>query len=625
MNGVALTCLVVVFAFLLGAASAVRASEKVDGLESRSDRPYVHNLSLYTSDGSSINPASPHPAPFSTSATCAKCHDVKAVSGGWHFNAHDPEVDHGRRGEPWVLVDSGAATQIPISYRGWPGTWHPDSLGLSSAEFVKLFGRHHPGGSIGIGKGRSADDTKGWDQTGDLEIDCMICHDTSAEYDPLRRMEQLELGNFPHLPAVAMGIGRAKGSLRDSGATKSALEDFAAFDPAAEEGSVKSIVEFLYDMDRFDGDGRVLFELTAKVPSTNCLYCHTHRITESPEKVPQWQHTGDVHLTAGLSCVDCHRNGIDHHIVRGFEGETLPSGLSSEPFTCRGCHLGTGATHRLEVTQTAGGLGSPIPGHRGIPPVHFEKMSCTSCHSGPRPAQEVSIVQTSMAHALGLPRFGRLSLEMPHIVEPVFLPDAHGRLAPHRLIWPAFFAEPSQDGKVYTPIMPARVRELLSIAEPDPILERTEEGLVEVLKKLKTGGIPGVVYIADGIVHRIGEDGKLQGVAEDAAQPYSWPIAHDVRPAGQSFGASSCQECHAPDSPFLFGSVTAPLVLHRAGPIVYAAMEFSRFDALYHSTLARSFAARTAFKTLMLAAVIVMGLVLIASFLRFLSPRRGSS
>ena len=31
----------------------------------------------------------------------------------------------------------------------------------------------------------------------------------------------------------------------------------------------------------------------------------------------EWIHNEDVHLASGMSCSDCHRNGVDHMITRG--------------------------------------------------------------------------------------------------------------------------------------------------------------------------------------------------------------------------------------------------------------------------------------------------------------------
>jgi len=36
-----------------------------------------------------------------------------------------------------------------------------------------------------------------------------------------------------------------------------------------------------------------------------------------------------------MSCVDCHRNGIDHEVVRGYEGEINVRPVSQESLALR--------------------------------------------------------------------------------------------------------------------------------------------------------------------------------------------------------------------------------------------------------------------------------------------------
>src|SRR5207247_406523 len=80
------------------------------------------------------------------------------ISTGWHFNAADPKIAPGRPGEPWILTDSAirvdpkepaqsnTRTQIPLSYRDWPGVWRPADIGFSDWKFAFAFGSHLPGG-----------------------------------------------------------------------------------------------------------------------------------------------------------------------------------------------------------------------------------------------------------------------------------------------------------------------------------------------------------------------------------------------------------------------------------------------------------------------------------------------
>ena len=111
---------------------------------------YVHWIDLYDADGSRIDPADPDAAPYSPVHTCGRCHDYDAIAHGYHFNAMERLTKKGRPGEPWIWTDTRTGTQIPLSYRGWPGTYDPRSLGISSWDFVLQFGRQMPGGGPGV-------------------------------------------------------------------------------------------------------------------------------------------------------------------------------------------------------------------------------------------------------------------------------------------------------------------------------------------------------------------------------------------------------------------------------------------------------------------------------------------
>ncbi len=110
---------------------------------------YVHWIDLYDANENRIDPTDPKAAPYSPVYTCGKCHDYAAVSHGFHFNAMEKLADVGRPGEPWIWTDTRTGTQLPLSYRKWPGTYDPRELGISSWDFVLKFGRQLPGGGPG--------------------------------------------------------------------------------------------------------------------------------------------------------------------------------------------------------------------------------------------------------------------------------------------------------------------------------------------------------------------------------------------------------------------------------------------------------------------------------------------
>src|ERR1035438_6275321 len=60
----------------------------------------AHIIALRDPEGDTIQPGDRHPMPFSVTQTCGgDCHDVAAISRGWHFNAALPGVPAGRNGQ----------------------------------------------------------------------------------------------------------------------------------------------------------------------------------------------------------------------------------------------------------------------------------------------------------------------------------------------------------------------------------------------------------------------------------------------------------------------------------------------------------------------------------------------
>lgn len=566
-------------------------------LQSNSRRPYTHRITLYNEEGRAIDPAAKDPGIFSMTGTCSKCHDVSTISEGWHFNAVDPEVDPGRPGEPWILTDERTKTQLPISYRGWKGTWNPDKIGLTRAEFVKAFGRHMPGGGAGIpAEAELEDENSPWHTTGAFEVDCNACHTRDHSYDPAQRATQIDKGNFEYVSIATMGLGLVRGSVEEA-AANTTDDPLAMFDPALEDAAPGAVtLEVEYAKNLFDADDRVFFGLSSNAGSENCYQCHSTHVNEPAWAADAHQTDMDVHLAAGLSCADCHRNGIDHKIVRGYEGESL-NDVFRTTLSCQGCHYGVGE----DPNATRGRLGSPFPDHEGIPPIHFETMACTACHSGPMPEGKPQIVETSMAHALGIAEFLTGARRLPYIQQPVYMPGHDDKLAPHRILWPSYWAIKDAAGSI-SPMLPEQVIEITGSALPgekdEAVFDQStiSKGLGEIAKTLGQGET--AVYIAAGKAYTVDNGGNLSAEIDPSAEPYAWPIGHDVRPAGRSIGASSCQECHSPDADFMFGEVAVLPPWQDENPVTVSMTTLSGLDEAYHKNFANGFKYRSAFKIL---------------------------
>jgi hypothetical protein len=650
----------------------VRAGEsRFAATNSRSQ--YAHWIDLYDESDHRIDPTDPNAPPYSPLRTCGRCHDYDAISHGYHFNAIDKNSEKGRSGEPWIWVDPRTGTQIPLSYRGWTDTFDPRKLGISEWEMVLQFGRHMPGGGPGeVGtpaEGAAGEAAKAparpasrsarkssaqaarWNVAGPLHVDCMVCHSANMSFSLEAWRDQIAKKNFAWASTAALGIGTIQGDVAE-------LPE--GFDPSKPvEGDGPKLPKTTYSAGLLNGEKKFFIDIVRTPNNNACYNCHTTRLV-GKSAGPDWTHDQDIHLRAGMKCSDCHRNGIDHQTVRGYEGEKHPTGVSIATLSCRGCHLGEGSGDDLNVQ---GRFGAPKPLHKGLPPLHLDKLSCTACHSGPRISAEAVQVQTAMAHGLGLPSHEYSAESAPGIVEPVLMPDDQGKLYPHRMVWPAYWGT-MKDFKV-KPLHPEAVNEALrrairvrrgstfaeTMAEvkltaadkakalgearsrtPDSELTEQEKAklaefskglaaealskkLAEALKALKTtvkepGAEP--VYIAGGKLYHLVKEGEVEITEPPAAKPYAWKLGHDVRPARSSLGATSCFDCHAIGSPIFESKVTAISPVPDNKPATRAMHQLEGLDKLRLDAWSQSFQGRASFKYFALAAMSVVALIMLS-------------
>jgi hypothetical protein len=655
------------------AIAPIRAQSRYASSDNMSG--YVHWIELYDANNSRIDPKADNPPPYSPAKTCGRCHDFNSISHGWHFNATDADTEHGRPGQPWIWSDPRTGTHLPLSYRNWPGTYNPDELGLSRWQVAAKLGGFLPGGGPGATEamsvkvppaaGTTADGEPlaGSDPvdrsafTGDLPVDCMLCHhNPGGGYSPFVWTEQIEDENFAYAPSAAVGIATITGSIRRL------KEDF---DPAAADASEK-LPKVSYEQNRFRSDGKIFFDLIRKPKSDACYYCHTNVASDSVNG-SRWLHDEDVHLRAGFQCADCHRNGIDHHTVRGFDSEVHPAGTSVASLSCQGCHVGgdDASTSDDTTLSSAGRLGAPMPAHRGLPPLHFEKMTCTACHSGPAPETTVGRQLNSIAHHLGA-HVKRTGEEFPGIVGAVALPVSYSSTkdgaeeaktyTPHRMMWPSFWATLADDK--LSPLNPEVAYELVrkplkvrptkefteGLSEVKLLLGERKELIGEDRAKLKpedwtpeeiakiteaeakarevqvnermAAALANIevafpnstaVFVSGGAGFARDGDSKIKMLEDEQlgefAKPYAWPLAHNVRPARQALGATGCLECHSDGSTF-FGATIQPVgLLPGQKTVAVKAHEMQGADMERLRTWNQLFAGRSVFKILGLIAL----------------------
>ncbi len=203
-------------------------------------------------------------------------------------------------------------------------------------------------------------------------------------------------------------------------------------------------------------------------------------------------------------------------MIRGYQGESADKGNRKlDGFTCRGCHLGEDAEGNRTVTP--GRLGAPYPKHDGIPLVHFTRLSCTVCHSGPALGKVgFTRTRTSRANRLGIYGVASWATDLPFIFEPVYAEDATGRIAPHRAVWPSYWGRLS--GKEIVPMKPEEVA-----AAAGEVL-KPEQHAARVLAALTTAAAAGEVpiLVAGDRMFRLNVDAGLDSSPYQAPRETPW-------------------------------------------------------------------------------------------------------
>ena len=345
----------------------------------------VHRFAPVDRDGDKVSVRDRMPAAMSQEKTCGQCHEVDKMPGGSHFRSGGTnDVENNVNREPWFLCSTNGSCKI-VSLK--------DRGGLSAWEWARTFGYAIPGGGLAscpAAMCEAAGERQRWFVTGPLEMNCLACH-SQDDYDVSEWAKQTMRENWSGAALAAAGYARVEGM--------NARLD-ASWDPLIAENPddhlFKVPEKVVYDASKFDDKGRCVFRV-GKPRNENCLACHSTAVVGEPShKV-----AGDVHLQRGMRCIDCHRNGMDHRI---------------ETTGCAECHTGKNGA-------------GPKPKHEGLPIVHFEKLSCTVCHSGIIPGRQgVSQVRTMRANRIGIYGKAHWETDIPYITEPYVRKGADGKV-----------------------------------------------------------------------------------------------------------------------------------------------------------------------------------------------------
>jgi len=511
---VALAAAIFYFLSAPGASQDVKKDEKENEIIHPWDgakKTPVHLLQLRDENGQLIIPTESYPFPYSSRHTCEPCHNYDTISKGFHFNAPVSEND-GRPGEPWFLTDPKTGTVLPLSYREWAGCIKPEEIGLTAWNMTILFGRNMPGGGTAepTPEMEAPDPEARWNVSGKAEINCLACHNASPRQDHGEWAKQVARENLRWASTASSGIGQVGGMASRLHPTWNIYDG-----PNRDDQEWAVAPQVKYNPAEFDSRHRYYFEVTHKPHDSNCLACHS----ATPVGQALNESEPDIHRASGLQCADCHRNDLGHDMTRGYEGEAAEKGMKNlEGFTCRGCHLGEDAEGNRTVTP--GRQGAPYPTHAGIPLVHFRRLSCTVCHSGPVLKEGFGRVRTSAANRLGIYGLASWATDEPVIFEPVYAENGRGKIAPHRLVWPSFWGRLAGDKLEH--LKPEEV-----MAAAGDVL-KSEEHIAGILMALSSASAEGEipVLISGDHMFQLNVDGGLEGrpYVADKKAPWFWAV-----------------------------------------------------------------------------------------------------
>lgn len=354
---------------------------------------------LIAENGDTINPATGQNTdlPYSPKQTCGKCHDYDLITEGYHFQqgkGEEPTENHKMR-VGWASspgnYGGGWCSPSPLyAHLASKENTHEQLIDMTSYDFVNKCGVCHPGGGSleydrnnqrydevmadGPFSDGAKNDLEGdyykakWQASGVIEADCFICH--LPEYNNKTRVAQIQKLNYRYAALAGSGLGKVSGSVA---------------------GNEKVAVE--YFREKFNADGTLEPNIVKEPRNTACLFCHAK--PGYKKRGADFRPRNDVHLQAGMKCVDCHPAGsmaVDDRIrereAHQFGKGDDPSGLVRNDLDntmrdCNACH-------------DTGYLGAPIAKHAWLPSIHFEKMACQTCHIPERNVKSVHYVASDV-------------------------------------------------------------------------------------------------------------------------------------------------------------------------------------------------------------------------------------
>jgi formate dehydrogenase gamma subunit len=547
--------------------------------------------------------------PYSPRKTCGECHDYEKITRGFHFTqgAGEKPTDDQKARCQWTLTPGNYGgtwcSPAPLyRYLSSKQNSSPATMDMTSFTFITAgCGDCHPGGGSaefdregkrydswmsnpqsgfvsGGDNNFDGDYYKArWGETGVLEADCFLCH--LPEYNFSERKKQIRLFNLKWAAAAGSGLARVEGSIAES-----------------------TPVSVTYDRSKFDKTGTLSPHIVKDPRNYACLSCHDQ---------PGWKKRGanyrdrtDVHIRAGMKCVDCHPAGSsasdpringkeEHQIAKGDDpGGHVRDDLDNTCKDCADCH-------------STGERGAPVAKHQWLPPVHLARIACQTCHIPERMTKSAQVQAGDVFNpGTKIPdkgkhlwtfygpdmkyynHYGYLGM-MGFEDKPAFsyrpvLTKYKGKVYPVNRVhsaWPAIETEGepglmqprmSDIYKMWTDyfnnesLYPSLAEIRDDNGDNVPEINRPEEinALIEAVgSMLNRIGYPmegkRVVWAMDDRIYSSGNKYRQLSKEEWEASPYAnvHKYNHDVYPAKSALGVNGCRDCHDKSSDFFFASV----------------------------------------------------------------------
>jgi len=550
--------------------------------------------------------------PYSPRQTCsaAGCHDYAKTTQGFHFTqgkGETPSKEFAARYN-WVTSPGNYGgnwcSPAPLYRQLAPKTNTSARLiDMTSFDFVTATcGNCHPGGGPleydregkrydvwmrdpasglipGGDNNLDGDYYKArWSETGVIEADCLLCH--QPEYDLKKRNAELAGLNFKWAATAGAGFAVVKGQV------------------AAGERPVVA-----YEKGKFDADGNVLVHMAPEPRNETCLGCHAK---------PDWKKRGasytvrtDVHMAAGLRCVDCHAAGSRAADPRIRDREAHQFGKGDDPSSWVRNDLDN-TVRSCESCHVDGWRNAPRATHAWLPPLHMEKIACQTCHI-PARAVKSALVQASDVYNPA-PRitppakhiwtfydqemgfwnhYGDLELftskdEPTDITRPTLI-RYKGKIYPANRVHSAWVGFEEEGKPGLNQLFMKDFFQMWTQHRGDPknkfpelakITDDNKDGVIEVnraeeidalLASVKTyleaTGFPmagrRLVWVTDDRAYYSSKESQNLPREAYEATPYAsvYKFSHDISPAGAALGTGGCTDCHRGGSPFFQGAV----------------------------------------------------------------------